>query len=106
MHSIGYWDIHEPGHELNGFKLSDALDQELNCLLWLVSEEDVGVFIDHIHYSGVLHVLEILQCLLVGLLREVVHHDHLEVVLPISKANQVPDSSVGLHDQIDKLLID
>lgn len=99
--SFDVGDVHEPRHELDRLELSDALGQQGDRLLRFVAEEDVRVLVDHVHDPRVFHVAQVLQCFLVGLLTEVVHHDHLEVVLPVGEPDQVPDAAMGLHDQVD-----
>jgi hypothetical protein len=100
---VGY--IHESRHEFDGYKVADGFGEQCNGLFCFVPEEDVGVFVYDIDDFGVLHVLEVLQRLLVGLFAQIVHHDHLEVVLAVRVGDQVLDASVRLHHQIDQLLV-
>ncbi len=65
----------------------------------------MGIFVDDINNLGVLDVLEILQCLFVGLFAEVMHDNHFEVVLLVSEVYEVLDPAVRLHDQVDQFFI-
>ena len=63
------------------------------------------IFIDDILYFGILDIFEVLQCLFICLFRQVVHHNHLEIMFLIGKTNQISYSAMRLHNQIHQLLV-
>lgn len=64
------------------------------------------IFVNDFNYSSIFDISKIFECFLVGLLREIMHHNHFEVVLSVGETDQVPDPSMRLHDQIHQLFID
>ena len=63
------------------------------------------IFVNHLIYLRIFHILQVLQCFLVCLFRQVMHHNHLKIMLTISKPNQVSYPSMRLHNKINKFLI-
>ncbi len=63
------------------------------------------VFVDYFCDFVILNVLQVVEGLFIILFRQVVHDNHLEVVLLVSEVYQVLNPPMGLHYQVHQLLV-
>jgi hypothetical protein len=99
--SFGIGNVHQTWHQLNGLELPNSLREQSNRLFRLVPEKYMRVFIDNVNNLSILHILQVLQSFLIGFLGQIVHNNHLKIILFIGKINQVLYSPMRLHYQVD-----
>jgi len=63
------------------------------------------VFVNNIDHLRIFDIFQIFKSFVIRLLTDIVHDNHLKIIFPISKANQILYPSMRLHNQIDQLLI-
>lgn len=66
----------------------------------------MGVLVDHFcGFAEIFDILEIVQCLIVALFRQIMDDNHLNIALLIGEIDQILNPPMRHHNKIDKILI-